>query len=163
MGATLGQEILRAKELARSGDADGAAQLADELIAAHSEEMQVWLLRGYLHERADNHVAATADLTRAIELNASEPHLFHTRGRHRFQLGDNEGAVEDFDSGLELCDRLENDYYREELHFWRAETLIRLGKIQRALQDLSRVHDDYRTWTHQLRTKGDLLKDCQRE
>jgi tetratricopeptide (TPR) repeat protein len=161
MDATLEREILRAKELVRSGDADGAVQLADELIGAHPEAMQVWLLRGYLHERTDNHVAAAADLTRAIELNSGEPHLFYTRGRYRFQLGDDAGAVEDFDLGLELCDRLANDYYREEAHFWRAEALIRLGKIQEALQDLSRVNDDYRTWTHQLRTKRDLLKDCQ--
>ena len=37
MDATLEQEILRAKELARSGDADGGAQLADELIAVHPD------------------------------------------------------------------------------------------------------------------------------
>jgi tetratricopeptide (TPR) repeat protein len=161
MDATLEQEILRAKELARSGDADGAAQLADELVGAHPDAIQVWLLRGYLHERTENHIAAAADLTRAIELESGEPHLFYTRGRSRFQLGDDAGAVEDFDLGLELCDRLENDHYREELHFWRAEALIRLGKIHEALQGLSRVHDDYRTWTNRLRTKRDLLKDCQ--
>ncbi len=160
MEATLESRILRAKELARSGDADGAAQLADELIAAHPQEMQVWLLRGNLHELGDNHAAATADLTRAIELNSGEPHLFYTRGRYRFQLGNNAGAVEDFDSGLELCDRLENDYYRGELHFWRAEALIRLGEMQKALQDLSHVRDDHRAWTYQLRTKQDLLRDC---
>ena len=51
MEAALENKILRAKELARSGDADGAALLADELIAAHPREMQVWLLRGYLHEQ----------------------------------------------------------------------------------------------------------------
>ena len=122
--------------------------------------MQVWLLRGYLHERTDNHVAATADLTHAIELDSREPHLFYTRGRNRFQLGDNAGAIEDFDSGLELCDRLENDYYREELHFWRAEALIRLGRTEEALQNLSHVRDDHRAWTYQLRTKLDLLRDC---
>ena len=103
---------------------------------------------------------STADLTRAIELDSREPHLFYTRGRNRFQLGDNAAAVEDFVSGLELSDQLKNDYYREELHFWRAEALIRLGKMDETLQDLSHVRDDHRAWTYQLRTKRDLLRDC---
>jgi tetratricopeptide (TPR) repeat protein len=161
MDAKLEQEIMKAKELAKCGDADGAAQLAEVLIAAHPEEMRVWLLRGYLHESTDNHAGAVADLTHAIELNSNEPHLFYTRGRNRFLLGNVEGAVEDFALVLELCDRLESNYYREELYFWRAEALFRLGKMEEALENLSLVHDDYRTWTNQLRTKSDLLKDCQ--
>lgn len=64
MNASLENRILMAKDLTRAGAADVAAQLADELIAAHPEEMTVWLLRVYLNERDRNHAAATADLTR---------------------------------------------------------------------------------------------------
>jgi hypothetical protein len=63
MEATLENKILRAKELARSRDADGAAQLADELIAAHPGEMRVWLLRGYLHEHRRSDSCNRARLT----------------------------------------------------------------------------------------------------
>jgi tetratricopeptide (TPR) repeat protein len=160
MKSSLESKIQRTKEMVRGGDGDGAMQLANELIAAHEDEIRVWLLRGFLYELADNHVAAAADLTNAITLNSCEPHLYFTRGRYRFQLGDNSGAVRDFNAGLELCNRLNNDYYRAELHFWRAEALIRLGKVQDALQDLSQVGDDHRSWTYELRTKQDLLRDC---
>ena len=94
MNATLEKKVRRAKELAQAGEADDAAQLADELIAEHPGEMQLWLLRGYLNERVGNHAAAADNLTRAIELTSLEPHLFFTRGRYRFQLCDDVGAVE---------------------------------------------------------------------
>jgi tetratricopeptide (TPR) repeat protein len=152
--------ILKAKELARADDEVGAMLLADQLIAQHPEEMEAWLLRGYLYERQGNHALAAADLTCAIDLNSSEPHLFYSRGRFRFQLGEDESAVEDFGSALELCDSLKNDYYREELHFWRAEALLRIGKKNQALKDLSMVSDRYQTWTYALRSKLDLVRDC---
>jgi predicted Zn-dependent protease len=92
IGRDVGTGDSQGEGLARSGDVDGAAQLADELIGAHPNSMQVWLLRGHLHERTDNHIAAATDLTRAIELESGEPHLFYTRGRMRFQLGDDAGG-----------------------------------------------------------------------
>jgi hypothetical protein len=62
---------------------------------------------------------------------------------------------------LEVCERYKNDAYREELHFWRAEALLRLGKKQEALTDLAHVYDnDFASWTYKLRTKADLLADC---
>ncbi len=139
-----------------------AALLADELTSSHTEDIRVWVLRGYVNESVNDHAAAVSDLNRALDLTSDEPHLFFTRGRYRFQLDDNAGAADDFTSGLKLCDRLGNDYYREALHFWRAETLIRLGKLNDALQDLAHVNDDHRMWTYKLRTKQDLLRDCQR-
>lgn len=160
METILENKIERAKELARARDATAAARLADELTTSHPEDIRVWILRGHFNELFDDYAAAVKDLTRAMDLTSDEPHLFFTRGRYRFHLDDHEGALDDFASGLKLCDRLNNDYYREAFHFWRAESFIRLGKLHDALQDLSHVGDDQRWWTYKLRTKQDLLRDC---
>jgi hypothetical protein len=89
-----------------------------------------------------------------------EPHLYFTRGRYRFALNDNLGALEDFSKGLQLCDHWNSDYYREEILFWRAETLLRLGKKEDALIDLARVSDDFSSFPYKLRTKRELTADC---
>jgi tetratricopeptide (TPR) repeat protein len=154
--------VAEAKKLARDGNEDQAMLLANELIAQHPNDLKVWLLRGYLHELKDDYPAAVADLTRAIEVNSLEPHLFLTRGINEFAQGNNQAAVCDFKKGLELCDFHHNEYYRETLHFWRAEAFLRLGKKREALSDLADVRDDFSFWTYELRTKLDVLADCRR-
>jgi tetratricopeptide (TPR) repeat protein len=167
--------ILKAKELARKDDFEGSMSLANELAERFLNETRVWSLRGYLHGRNRNYTQAVADLTRAIEINAEEStklgpdtgvltsvDLFFNRGADRFALGDDESAVDDFTRGLELCDQLNSDDYRETLHFWRAEALLRLGKKSEALSDLARVTDGFTFWTYKLRTKADLLTDGNR-
>jgi hypothetical protein len=75
-------------------------------------------------------------------------------------MEDAKTVVQDFSKALELCDFQENDYYREELHFWRAEAFLELGKQREALRDLAKVRDDFQSLTYILRTKQDLLHDC---
>jgi|SRR5271163_2297975 len=160
MSSTLDDIIAKAKALARRNETDEAMRLATELTGQYPKEMEAWLLQGYLHELEDDYPKAVADLTRAMELNPSEPHLYYSRGRYLFQLHEDDPAVRDFNKGLAMCDFNNNDYYREELHFWRAEALLRLGAKEEALKDLSQVPDDFRSWTYALRTKQDLLRDC---
>lgn len=134
--------------------------LANELVKQYPDEMRVWLLRSHLHNLDENYKDAIGDLTRAIEINPMEPHLFYTRGTCRFAQADYEGAVNDFSKGLALCDYHSSDYYRGELYFWRAESLLKLGRKQDALLDLAHVGEDQTSWTDKLRTKSDLLRDC---
>jgi len=126
-----------------------------------------------LYGRDSNYAEAVSDLTRAIEINALESaeqsldtghfkkvDLFFNRGADRFALGDNQSAIDDFTRGLDICDQYNSDDYRETLYFWRAEALLRLGKKHEAIADLARVADDFSFWTYKLRTKKDLLTDC---
>ncbi|MDD7303152.1 MAG: tetratricopeptide repeat protein [Bacteroidaceae bacterium] len=46
--------------------------------------------------------AAVAAITAALEQDAQNATLFHERGRLRFQLGDEEGAMQDLRKALEL-------------------------------------------------------------
>ncbi len=154
--------IRKAEELARTGKQEAAASMAMQLTTDYPREAAVWSLRAYLHGASKHYVDAVADLTRAIALNAMEPDFFLNRGIYSFALGEDQSAIEDFSKGLELCDHYNNDYYRETLHFWRAEALLRLGKRAEALADLSRVREDFSFWTYKLRTKADLVADCKK-
>jgi tetratricopeptide (TPR) repeat protein len=163
--------IAAAKKRARDGDNEGAMSLANDLIDRYTNEWRVWSLRAYLQRRSGRYAEAVSDLTRAIEItiiNLEESaqaglitvDLLFNRGADKFALGDTHSAIEDFSSGLALCDRYASDDYRETLHFWRAEAFLRLGKKSEALSDLRRVRDDFRFWTYELRTKADLLAEC---
>jgi tetratricopeptide (TPR) repeat protein len=156
----LSKELGRAKRLARAGDGPAAIALADDVIRRSPGEIEGWLVRALVHELDDEYEAAIADMTRAIELNSVEPHLYYNRGRYLFQIDDDATAVGDFSRALSLCDFHKSDYYREELHFWRAETLLRLGRKKEALDDLSHVSDDFSSWTDSLRCKQDLVREC---
>jgi tetratricopeptide (TPR) repeat protein len=134
--------ISKAQELVKRQDSHGAMLLANELVKQYPNEIKAWSLRAYLHERNENYTEAVADLTRAIDINALEPHFLYSRGRYYFGLGDDQSAVNDFSKGLVLCDYHNSDYYREELHFWRAEALLRLGKRQEALLDIACVGNE---------------------
>jgi tetratricopeptide (TPR) repeat protein len=164
--------ISKAKKMARNDNNGGAMSLASELVEQYPNEVRVWSLRAYLHGRNRNYADAVADLTRAIELKALEPDLsfdkgvliavdlYFNRGADRFALGDDQSAIDDFTKGLDLCDHYKSDDYRETLHFWRAEGLLRLRKKREALADLAHVSADFSFWTYKLRTKADLLADC---
>ncbi len=161
MSLELDKSIAKAKEMARNGDDAEAAALADELLDQHPNEMRVWMLRGYLHELNEEYGQAKIDLTRAIELNNLEPHLFYSRGRFAYQLGELREAVQDFSKALDLCEYHKNDYYRDELLFWRAATLLKLGDKRGSLDDLSRLPEDFSSWTDRPQTKQDLVAACQ--
>lgn len=173
MTPSLDNLIAKAKELARKDEAEKAMALANELTTQHPDELRVWSLRAYLHGRSGNYAEAVADFTRAIEINAKEPELgldkgiltavdlLFNRGADSFALGNNQLAIDDFTKGLDLCDRYGSDDYRETLLFWRAEALLKLGKKREALSDITQVRDDFSFWTYKLRTKSDLLADCQ--
>jgi tetratricopeptide (TPR) repeat protein len=160
MASHLDDLISRSKLLAKQSQPEAAMSLANDLVREYPDEMRVWSLRAYLHERRNEYTSAVADLTRAIDINATEPHFFYSRGRYHFTLGDDHSAIGDFTKGLALCDCHNSDYYREELHFWRAEALLRVGSKPEALADLDFVRNDFTSWTYKLRTKAELLGDC---
>ncbi len=147
--------------MARNQDVPGAMNIANELLIEYPDRIEVWMLHGYLHELNEEYEQAKGDITRAIELNNLEPHLFYSRGRFAYQLGNLREAAQDFSKGLELCEYHANNYYRDELLFWRAATLLKLGDKRSSLDDVNRLPDDFSSWTDRPQTKQDLLVACQ--
>jgi len=136
---------------------------AVKLSEQYPESAEVWHTLAYAHETEDEYTAAIAAITRAIELSPKEPALFFERGGYALNTGEYERAVADFSQGLVLSDEFNWDYYREALHFMRAEAFVQLGKKAEALADLSHVADDRTYWTTKRRSKADLLALCGEE
>lgn len=63
---------------------------------------------------------------------------------------------------LRLCLARDRGYFRATAHFWRAESLFRLGRNASALDEIQYVPDDYEErWflDYRRRSKTDLLRD----
>jgi tetratricopeptide (TPR) repeat protein len=133
---------------------------ATKLVAENPSEPKVWSLRVYIFARTGNLSNAISDLTRAIELSSPEPSHYFDRGRYKLKVGDGAGAMEDFGRGIALCDEHGDDYYRESLHFMRADALLRAGKRREALADLQHVREGFTLWTTELRSKEALMSEC---
>lgn len=144
---------------AQSDDPTALAE-ATKLVAEHPSESKVWGLRAYIFARTGNLSNAISDLTRAMELSSPEPTHYFDRGRYKLKVGDSAGAVADFSRGIELCDEHGDDYYRESLHFLRADALVKTGKRSEALADLRQVRDGFTLWTTELRSKEALMSEC---
>ena len=134
--------------------------LASDLTQQYPRETAVWSLRAYLHGLIRDHSKAIEDLTHAIEINGMEPKLFFDRGIEELAVQHNQAAADDFTTGLKLCDHYGDDYYREALHFLRAEALLGLARKQLAIADLQHVREDFKFWTFKLRTKSELVEAC---
>ena len=145
---------------AKTDDPTALAE-ATKLVAEYPSESKVWALRAYIFARTGNLSNAVSDLTRAIELASPEPSHYFDRGRYKLKLGDVADAAADFSRGIELCDEYSDDYYRESLHFMRADAFVRAGKRSEALADLQQVRDGFTLWTTELRSKEALLAECE--
>ncbi len=51
------------------------------------QKIEGWMVRGLVHELGDEYELAATDMTRAIELNSLEPHLYYSRGRYSLPFG----------------------------------------------------------------------------
>lgn len=156
---TVGQAIDQAKRLARSDDIESALEILDDLIASNPGSPEIWAARAHVRA-AEDRVAAERDLTRAIDLNNSEPHYYFTRGWYRLKLNQLDGAVADFSTTIELSDKFDSDYYRDPAYLARAEAQLRLGHIDEAVADCERVGNSEMTWPG-VRSKSTILAACE--
>jgi len=131
-----------------------------KLTEQYPDEPEVWHSLGYVYESQENYPAALTTMSRVIELAPQEPAYYHHRGCCALMAGDYNLAIADFSQGLALCDEWKNDYYRQSLHFLRAEAHYQLGRKAEAQADLAHVDDDTVSWTIQVRSKAELVALC---
>lgn len=130
-----------------------------ELLREHPDEAEAWSLQGSLYARCGNYDEAIKNLNKAIALSPQRAGFYFRRGRYNLKSGNVSEAINDLSEALSKDNR--NDItFTEALYFHRAEALIKLGKKQEALSDLSHIPENYQTWTFKLRSKADLIADC---
>jgi tetratricopeptide (TPR) repeat protein len=155
---TIDQAIEKAKQLEQSNDIESALKVLDELIANNPERPDIWATRAGIRRKIDSD-GADQDLTRAINLQAGEPHYYFIRGWFRLLSDRPDVAVADFSTVIELSDKFNSDYYRDPAYLGRAEAHLRLGRINEAVADCELIANSDMTWPG-VRSKNSILATC---
>jgi tetratricopeptide (TPR) repeat protein len=156
----LANELEQIKAIAKSGNRNEAIALIDELARVHPREDAIWAARAFVNDREGEWAAAIVDWSKAIDI-CKEPHYYYMRGICLFQTKDYRNAICDFTKLIELCHVYKSDYYRESAYLFRADAHIRLGEFADARSDCLQVRNDMRTWTDKIRTRADILAECE--
>ena len=160
---TVDEGIEQAKALVKTHNHEAAFVLIDDLFRDHGEQPELWAIRAYVAANKRDYEAAEHAMGRAIHLEQWQPEYFFTRGRYRLKSERFTEAVDDFTRTIELCDHHRSDYYRESAHFLRAEAYLALGMTDRARVDCEHVRDETTLWVDSVRSKKDILEDCDRK
>ena len=83
------------------------------------------------------------------------------RGDYELSRDNPHAALADFDQGIVLSEQTHDEYCLEDIYFFRAEVLVRLGRKAEARADLAHVSDDFVEWMPKRRSKADILADCE--
>lgn len=156
MSAQLAKKLKQVGDLAQQEKYDDARRLCNELITEFRSDPEPFAKLAYVNAREGKYSDAVMDISRAIERKADEPDYFCSRGRYRLAVGQVEEALVDFDAVIQLCARHRNNYYLEPSQFFKADSLIRLGRVDEALSVLEGVSDEFETWGDGLTSKRDL-------
>jgi len=158
MRSPIDAQVARARTRERAGKTEEAVRLTTQLVESNPDELKAWLLRAHLHTLLHEYTKANSDLTRAIQMDATDPYVFFRRGLNLLALAEWEAAIQDFSAGLSLGD----PDYADVFHFARAEALISLSRREDALRDLASVPGETTMWTYRLRTRDDLIAEYAR-
>src|SRR5438309_984887 len=139
-----------------------ALDALSKLLSEHPRDHRVWSARAMVRGRLGDLGGADADWSEAVEMKPGEPHYRYMRGIDRFHRCHYLEALSDFTAAIELCERHGHEYYLAPSYLFRAETFLRLGQIEQAKLDCTNVPKQTTTWTDRLRTKEDILADCER-
>lgn len=161
MSDSLYKIIEQIEERARAKDPT-ALEDAAKLAREYPDEMKVWLSLAYIQGRNRHYDDAVASMSRALEIGPPQPAIFFHRGDYELKRGNLESSLADLTAGIESCHEHEHTHYLQTLYFFRADVLLRLGRRAEARADLAHVREGFQTWTTKLRTKAELLAECDR-
>ncbi len=152
-------EIKAIKQRLYDNDLTAAAD-AEQLVERHPDQPKVWQLVSFARGKNDDYAGASAAMTRMMGLVPPTPAMFFFRGRYELEQGNFPPAFADFSNGIVRSEELGDPYYLSELIFHRAEVLLALGRKSEARADLANLPDGYSSWTTTLRSKEEMLSEC---
>lgn len=156
---SLDKKIDELWQLKEKGDHETALTLVKNLRSEYPDNDRLFFLEGTIYAREGNYKRAIECLDRAIALCPDKATLYFHRGEYNLCLDNILKSMEDFSDAISK-DNYNDITFTEILYFYRAETFIKLGRKQEALSDLSKIPENYQTWTFELRSKADLIADC---
>lgn len=138
-----------------------AFEQAVQLAEQRPKEPKAWPLLAYAYATNGDLDGAVAAITRGIEVTPPHPTPYFIRGHFEYERGNLEAALADFDNAVALAKELQEEDGLEHLYFVRADLLAALGRKAEARADLEHVRDDYVCRTTRIRSKEDILEDCE--
>jgi tetratricopeptide (TPR) repeat protein len=138
-----------------------AFEQAVQLAEQRPNEPEVWRLRAYAHATKGDLDSSVAAITRMIEVTPPHPRGYFIRGHYEHSRGNLQAALADFDQALALAKELHEEDGLEQLYFMRADVLAALGRKAEARADLEHVQDGYVGRTNRIRSKAEILEDCE--
>ena len=138
-----------------------AFEQAVQLAEQRPNEPEVWRLRAYAHATEGDWDSSVAAITRMIEVTPPHPRMYFYRGHYEHKRGNLQAALADFDRAVALAKELHEEDGLEQLYFMRADVLAALGRKAEARADLEHVQDGYTGRTNRIRTKAEILEDCE--
>jgi len=138
-----------------------AFEQAVQFAEQRPNEPEVWRLRAYAHATKGDWDGSVAATTRMIEVAPPHPRGYFIRGHYEHKRGNLQAALADFDRAVALAKELHEEDGLEQLYFMRADVLAALGRKAEARADLEHVQDGYTGRTNRIRTKAEILEDCE--
>jgi len=138
-----------------------AFEQAVQLAEQRPKEPEVWHVLAYAHATRGDWDSAVAARTRVLEVTPPHPMVYLIRGHYEHNRGNLQAALADFDRAVALAKELHEEDGWEKLYFMRADVLAALGRKAEARADLAHVQDGYVGRTNRIRTKAEILEDCE--
>jgi tetratricopeptide (TPR) repeat protein len=95
----------------RANRTEEAIAFAEKALESHSDSPRLWSMYADALARAGRYADATAAMDKVLELDASYPMGYLKRGGYKLELGDDEGAVADFNLAIETGSSSQQDVY----------------------------------------------------
>lgn len=140
----------RGAELQREGDLAGALREFDRAVKLAPDSAFARYNRGLVQRGLGDCRAALADFDRALELRPDFFNALYQRGNCLQALGEYGRAVDDYGRAIALPGRIDGRFLA---HFGRADALRRLGRLDEAYGEYTRV-SELRTDTTALRSRA---------
>jgi tetratricopeptide (TPR) repeat protein len=146
----------------RVPDEEAAAlERAEQLTEQYPEEPEVWRTLAHVYATKGDWDSSVAAITRMIEVTPPHPRMYFYRGHYEHKRGNLQAALADFDRAVARAKELHEEDGWEKLYFMRADVLAALGRKAEARADLVHVPDGYVGRTNRIRTKAEILEDCE--
>jgi len=138
-----------------------ALERAEQLTEQYPEEPEVWRTLADVHATMGDWDSSVAAITRMIEVTPPHPRMYFYRGHYEHKRGNLQAALADFNQAVALAKELQEEDGWEQLYFMRADVLAALGRKAEARADLAHVPDGYVGRTNRIRSKAEILEDCE--
>lgn len=141
-------------------DAPKGVEVATRLAEEFPNVAKVWHCLHDAHWLNEDLAVAASVMQKAIDLEPQEPTWLYYRADTTALLGNFAASVDDLTEAIRVCDPNERATFRQKLYFFRADMFLRLGRKVEARADLEHAPDVFALRTTRIRTKEEMLAEC---